>query len=223
MFTIILKLRTANFRNFAIMSFGKTRVLSPSAQTQIELSLTQHQSTTAEVMAGEYRSLWKLGRKMNKMALSWKFMEDMVKEGMGVNEVEAESWIRSYGRAVKKGQDISGLKRLEYDGRMERDGKYVVKIMRIRADHAKEDWIEVRSKFHAFRAKLFREAKENQETKKSIRWEISQIENENEKWYIKERLNHKEKILGMKEELKQRLCVNAEIVKRQEINEVMDK
>ena len=39
--------------------------------------------------------LWRLGRSANKLALSWKFMEDLVNDNIGVNEVELEACRRS--------------------------------------------------------------------------------------------------------------------------------
>ena len=35
---------------------------------------------------------WVQGRRMNKFALAWKLMEDLVLEEFGMNEVEAYEW-----------------------------------------------------------------------------------------------------------------------------------
>ena len=66
------------------------------------------------------------------MALSWKFLEDLVQEGLGVNEVEAEAWQRAINREVKKGNNKIGLKKMEYGVGLKRDEEYVQKVMRIR-------------------------------------------------------------------------------------------
>ena len=66
-------------------------------------------SSTAGTKAG-IAGLWKLGVKCNKLALSWKFVEDMAKKDIGVHEVEREAWNRAANREVKKGKDRPRIK-----------------------------------------------------------------------------------------------------------------
>ena len=41
-----------------------------------------------------FHGLWKLGERMNAMALSWKYLHDVQEEDVGINEVEAKAWKR---------------------------------------------------------------------------------------------------------------------------------
>ena len=37
-------------------------------------------------------SLWKLGKRVTRLALEWKLIEDMQREGIGTQEIEARAW-----------------------------------------------------------------------------------------------------------------------------------
>ena len=56
-----------------------------------------------------YDGLWNLGKKMNSMALSWKLLEDLRSERVGVWEVECQALTRSMNRIVKKGHERPAL------------------------------------------------------------------------------------------------------------------
>ena len=48
-------------------------------------------------MAGN-NGLWKLGKHVTRMALEWKFVEDLSKEGLGTQDVEFRAWRREVNR-----------------------------------------------------------------------------------------------------------------------------
>ena len=64
--------------------------------------------STANPKAGQ-NGLWKLASKVNRLAASWKYCEDMARENLGVHEVECQAWTRSRNRAMKKGATIPAL------------------------------------------------------------------------------------------------------------------
>ena len=61
--------------------------------------------STANPEAG-YDGLCKLNRKMVKMALSWKFLQDAEEKNIGTNEVEMDEWKKEAKREEKKGQRL---------------------------------------------------------------------------------------------------------------------
>ena len=63
---------------------------------------------TVKIKTGN-AGLWKLGEHTNKLALSWKFLEDLAREEIGVNEVEMKAWNRAANREVKKGRSRPAL------------------------------------------------------------------------------------------------------------------
>ena len=85
---------------------------------------SQYSDSTANVKAG-YHGLWKLGRRMNLMALSWKLMEDLRKKELGVWEVECAAWTRSMNRRVKKGLDRPAFAKGWYGNGLQRDRKFI--------------------------------------------------------------------------------------------------
>ena len=66
-------------------------------------------------------------------------MDDMASEGIGVDMVESESRKRTAAREAKKGNK-NGLKRTERE-MVKRDERNVRKLMEIRAEQAREDWL----------------------------------------------------------------------------------
>ena len=102
-----------------------------------------HHEQTVNVRTGT-TGLWNLGRKTVKMALSWKLLTDLAQEGIGVNEVEAQAWTRTWNRETKKGKRLSNIKKGIYCGQLKRDKAYICKMMEIRSSQAREDWVSVR-------------------------------------------------------------------------------
>ena len=90
------------------------------------------------------------------MALSWKFLEDVAKEGIGTNEVEMKAWIRSANQEVKKGKERPTLDKGRYDLKFRRDRKYIGNEMKLRVEQAREDWSELRSDFMEMKARMLR-------------------------------------------------------------------
>ena len=74
----------------------------------MDLNLT-NKSTTVNTEAG-IRGLWRQGVKVNKLAASWKMMEDLASKKIGVNEVERDAWNRTANRIVKKGYERPKMK-----------------------------------------------------------------------------------------------------------------
>ena len=101
-------------------------------------------SSTAD-QAG-YHGLWKLSQKMTNLALSWKFLQDVQEENIGVNEVEYDAWRREANREEKKG-NARPKKKGQYSETFRRNGRYVKKQMEIRVGESNEDWEEARGNF----------------------------------------------------------------------------
>ena len=74
---------------------------------------THHQSPVKHTVKKRtgLDGLWKLGRRVNKLVLSWKFLGDLHEEGIGVNEVEAQAWVRTVNCEAKKGRNVKDGKR----------------------------------------------------------------------------------------------------------------
>ena len=77
-------------------------------------------------------SLWKLGKKTNRMALSWKWLEDLTTEGIGIREIESQAWRRTRIREEKKGATLKGIKKGPHVQGMKRDARFVKESMKIR-------------------------------------------------------------------------------------------
>ena len=127
--------------------------------------------------------LWNLGRKTVKMALSWKLLTDLAQEGIGVNEVEAQAWTRTWNRETKKGKRLSNIKKGIYCGQLKRDKAYICKMMEIRSSQAREDWVSVRKEWFALKENLICIASKAKE-KNRIRREWDKIQKENKSTYI---------------------------------------
>ena len=63
------------------------------------------------------------------MAIGWRQLELMRKEGIGVKEVESQAWTRSMNREVKKGKNVKGIKKGEYTAWFKRDERFIKKTM----------------------------------------------------------------------------------------------
>ena len=114
-----------------------------------------------------------MGVRCNKLALSWKYLEDMVKNQVAVNEVEREAWNRGANREVKKGRDRPRNKG-RYCEKFQRDRIYIGKQMKIRAQQAKEDWMEERKHFMNLKRKLMDGAKTERE-RNSIKRDVENL------------------------------------------------
>ena len=80
-------------------------------------------------------------------------MEDLVRNEIGVNEVEREAWNRAANRAVKKGLRRP-VEKGKYSKEFQRDRTYIGRQMKIRAQQAKEDWWEQRRVFIKMKDRL---------------------------------------------------------------------
>ena len=163
--------------------------------------------------------LWKLGQKTSRLALSWKFMEDLAREGVGNNEVELRAWKRSANREVKKGKEWPKLDTGRYDREFTRDRKYVRMVMKTRAEHAKEDWIHVRKEFMNQKNKALKEAKDESE-RNEVKRMIRKLKKHNEQKFIEGRQRHSRRLLIMKENIRSRQVICAETLRRQELQEL---
>ena len=99
--------------------YQTTSPLVFSQNIKMGLSNITH-STTANINAG-IRGLWKLGTLASNLALSWKLIEDLAEESIGVNEVEMAVWTRSVNREVKKGNARPDLEKGKYSREFQRD------------------------------------------------------------------------------------------------------
>ena len=99
-------------------------------------------SPTANRNAG-IKGLWRLGSRANDLALSWKHVEELAEESIGVNEVEMQVWNRTVNREVKKGNKRPALDKGKYGNELQRDKKLIRKQMKIPEEQAKEDWLLV--------------------------------------------------------------------------------
>ena len=146
--------------------------------------------------------LWKLGRRVNKLVLSWKFLGDLHEEGLGVNEVEAQAWVRTVNREVKKGRQVKDRKRGWYRNGLRRDQEMIKVQMKVRVQQAKEDWLHVKKELDSYRKALLREAKDPCSQNK-IKREWNKIKKDNEKFYIAERMKHQQRVPEMKAKIRQ--------------------
>ena len=113
---------------------------------------------TARQKAGNH-GLWKASKKVNMLALSWKLLEDLRREKIGIWEIECQAWNRSMNRRVKLGKERIALEKGRYGKGLRRDTEYVCKLMDIRIQQAKEDWNLSRGELQTLRRKLLLEAK----------------------------------------------------------------
>ena len=164
--------------------------------------------------------LWKLGRKATKLSLSWKYLEDLAGQKIGVTEVEAQAWTRAANREVKKGRKRP-LNKGRYSEQFRRDRKFIGVQMRASAQQAKEDWLEMKMEFMQLKKKLTREARNELELN-AIKREVESIKKSNERLFSRERGLQKERICHMKEDMKRRQNMNAETSKRQEMEDLRD-
>ena len=91
-----------------------------------------------------YSGLWQLGSKANRLALTWKYLEDLKDRKCGTPEVEMSAWKMTINRAVRLGNERSRLKKGHYDSRITRDQIKIEKDMEHRVILAKADWIQAR-------------------------------------------------------------------------------
>ena len=64
-------------------------------------------------MAG-FDGLWRLGRKVNRLVLSWNFIQHLMEEGLALREIECQAWQRVVNREDKKGKKVKGLEKGVY-------------------------------------------------------------------------------------------------------------
>ena len=103
--------------------------------------------------------LWRQSRKCNKLAASWKFIEDLANMKIGNNEVERDAWNRAANRIVKRGKERPRLKG-KYGTEIKRDAQYVATHMKVRARQAKKDWEAERALFMSMKRKLLEKGTE---------------------------------------------------------------
>ena len=134
-----------------------------------------------------------MGAKVNKLAISWKRLEQFKDQGLGINEVEHDAWKRAANRAVKKGASWNTLTKRRYTQECPRDGKYIEKEMGERITQAREDWLHKRTIFMSLKDQLFRNAQTDKE-KNKIKREVSNLKKKNETEFSKAKEQTKEKI-----------------------------
>ena len=78
--------------------------------------------------------LWKLGKKVTMLALEWKLLEDLQREGIGTQEVEARAWRRQVFREAKKGRGMKALVKGRYNRVVKRDKNFVGNEMKYRIE-----------------------------------------------------------------------------------------
>ena len=61
-----------------------------------------HQSSASNPME-EVTGLWRMGRRLLKLSLGWKFLKDLEDTEVGMNEIELEAIRREWEREAKKG------------------------------------------------------------------------------------------------------------------------
>ena len=142
--------------------------LMPSLVTRVPTNdspLSQNEShppissdDTANTKAG-IAGLWKEGRKVNCLAISWKRLVEYQSYGIGVNEVEADAWRRQANRAARKGINRRLLEKGSYSKDCPWDKRYIEREMHERIRQAREDWGQARSLFLKNKASVLREAK----------------------------------------------------------------
>ena len=157
-------------------------------------------STTANSNAG-LKGLWRMSKRANDLALSWKYVEDLAEESIGVNEIEMQVWNRTMNREVKKGMKRPALEKGKYGKELQRNKNLIKKQMKLRAEQAKEDWMTVRSQFMNLKKTLM-ERTMNEQERNLIKNEVKKMKRRNEKSFILVRENHKEKIRKLREKLK---------------------
>ena len=135
----------------------------------------QHHSMPPTADTAGSTGLWRLSQKMTTMALSWKLLQDLEEQKIGVNEVEAEAWKRQANREVKKGKEWPKGRRGRYEGDLRRDEKYIEKQMRIRAQQAKEDWQEARAKYTSRKKSMLKKA-ETERDRNAIRRDMRKFQ-----------------------------------------------
>ena len=177
--------------------------------------------STANPKAGQ-NGLWKLASKVNRLAASWKYCEDMARENLGVHEVECQAWTRSRNRAMKKGATIPALRKGRYGKNLIRDKRYIKAQMELRTQQAKEDWWEVRQELNSLKTKLIKEAKGTSEENR-LRREFIKIRKHNEAEFQKMREKHQQQIVNIKNRITQRNPINHEANKRQELEDLREK
>ena len=199
-----------------------TRVPKPRYPLEPQMgtkSPQNHSATTVNRKAGT-SGLWKLGRRAAKLALSWKYLEDLNEEKIRVNEVEAQAWTRAANREVKKGKKRP-LAKGRYCEVFKRDKKYIGIQMKARAQQAREDWFEAKQEYNQLRGRMFRNAKNELELN-AIKREVKRIKKENEKLFCRGREQHRDRICHLKEDMRSRQHMNADTTKRQELEDLRD-
>ena len=88
--------------------------------------------------------------------------------------------------------------------------------MRARAEQAKEDWQEVRTKFMRMKSRYLGDAKDDKE-RNNIKRMIQSLKKENERVFIKERRAHLVKLDRIQQRVRERQDVTTETNKRQEL------
>ena len=151
---------------------------------------------------------------MGRMVLSWKLLEVLTKEGIGTKEVERMAWQRSCNRAAKLGYRMKDFKKGVYEGVLRRDTKHVRIEMEARTRQAKEDWQNVRRQFHNLRKSLLDKAVCPRDIN-NVKHEVDKIYKENEKEFVKGRLEQQEKLSHLKNGVKRSQPQNTERVMRE--------
>ena len=149
------------------------------------------------------------------MALSWKYLQDVQEEDVGINEVESEAWKREATREAKKGKERP-KKKGEYSGRFRRNKGYIKKQMEIRVWQAKEDWEESRSAYRSKKRELLKNAGTEAEVN-IIKRECLKIQRRNERVFAQERTEHKERIQHLKDRVKKMQKNNIEVQRREDL------
>ena len=93
---------------------------------------------TQSIKKTGYDGLWKLGKRVNRLALEWKLMEDLSKEGLGTQDIEARAWSKQINREVKKGRGKPDLAKGRYSKIVSRDRKYIEMEIRRKTVEAKK-------------------------------------------------------------------------------------
>ena len=100
------------------------------------------------------------------MALAVKLLEDMTREGIGVNKVETSEWQRMANREAKKGQGkkiLPGGKKILV---LKKERRMVVMKMEQRVLETKQDWKEIRSRYRNLQKKLQKSCQSESERNK---------------------------------------------------------
>ena len=157
-----------------------------------------------EAASADEEGLKELSRKCAKLAANVRTMKKMTEEEVGTTQVEQLAWKITANREAKKGnRELKRKKKGWYDKPEQRDRKYVVHEMKIRTEHARQDWQEAEAKLKILKEKLLREAVTNRERNK-IKRELKGAKKINEAAFHEEEKKGRKKLNHAREKVEKR-------------------